>query len=271
MPENLLYFSYLPDTLETRLQGRAWKEIQKVFGQLDAVSTPTQTAASLLERFHFPQSVTPISNGVDRKRFRPDLNGQYLRKRYNIPEKPTLLYVGRLDKEKNIDLIINAFSLASQKVDAHLIIAGSGTLLGALKILSNERGIQEKITFTGFIADEDLPHLYCVADVFIVAGTAELQSIVTMEAMASGLPIIAANAVALPELVHDKKNGFLFKPGNIKEVAENMYTLLTDPNLRKNMSQESLNIIEKHDIQKTIHQFELFYQGAIQKKGSSAT
>jgi 1,2-diacylglycerol 3-alpha-glucosyltransferase len=107
--------------------------------------------------------------------------------------------------------------------------------------------------------------MYQAADVFVIAGVAELQSIVTMEAMASGLPILAVNAMALPELCHDGENGYLFEMENENALSEKVAILATDLVLRKTMSGKSLEIIQKHDIRKTIPQFEELYKKMIKK------
>jgi len=109
------------------------------------------------------------------------------------------------------------------------------------------------------LTDEDVPRLYRFADVFVIAGIAELQSIVTMEAMASGLPIIAADAMALPELVHHGENGFLFPVDDAQALAAAAVTILSDEPLRRQMAKRSLEIIKAHDINKVVEQYEMLY------------
>ena len=104
-----------------------------------------------------------------------------------------------------------------------------------------------------------------MADVAISPGNYELQSLSTMEAMATGLPIIAVRALALPELVHEGENGFLFEPGNSEQVTECLKKLISDDALREAMGRESLKIIQKHDIEKTLDTFEDVYKKAIIK------
>lgn len=83
-----------------------------------------------------------------------------------------------------------------------------------MKKLADKIGLYSRVTFTGFVPDDELPGLYALSHCFIIAGTAELQNIVTMEAMATGLPVIAVRAMALPELVQQGVNGCLFEPGD---------------------------------------------------------
>ena len=114
-----------------------------------------------------------------------------------------------------------------------------------------------------FLPVKDLPNIYGIADIFAMPSIAELQSLVTMEAMASGLPIIAANAVALPHLVHDNDNGFLFTPGNEKDMAQKLLVLLENKELRKKMGKQSLAIIKQHDIKNIVKEVESLYSKAI--------
>ena len=84
-----------------------------------------------------------------------------------------------------------------------------------------------------------------------------------MEAMATGLPVLAARAVALPELVHSGENGYLFEPGNVAELADRIIELFNDPALRRRMGAKSRGIIADHDINTTMERFEEFYRTAM--------
>jgi glycosyltransferase involved in cell wall biosynthesis len=228
-----------------------------------------QTGARLLQQIGFKKEVLPISCGIDRSRFCPSANGNGLRKKYSLPEgKKILLYVGRVDREKNIDLILRGLSRVVRTSNVHLVIAGRGAEENRLKRLERSLGLHERVTFAGFVPDADLPGFYAMADCFIIAGTAELQSIVTLEAMASGLPVIGVRAMALPELVHPGANGCLFYPGDESGVADCITAVFADASRRKEMSAGSLAIIERHDIEQTINQFESIYRSLVAKKNS---
>ena len=98
---------------------------------------------------------------------------------------------------------------------------------------------------------------------FAIASIAELQSIATMEAMASALPIVAANAVALPHLVHDGENGYLFEPGDVDELAREAHRRAHGRRReeRLRMQQASLDGVKMHDIDRTLDTFEALYRG----------
>jgi glycosyltransferase involved in cell wall biosynthesis len=266
MPDNLVHYLHLPDFGEKKLNEFSWHEFSQVYKRLDAVTTVTKTAANLIEKLGLEKDVIPISCGIDLEKFNPRNDGTYLKERYGIPEsRSVILYVGRLDREKRIELIMHALPQIIGSVDAHLALAGTGKLRAEFEHVAEEMGIRGRVTFTGFVPDQDLPNLYRMADLFVIAGIAELQSIVTMEAMASGLPVIAVNAVALPELVHDGENGYLFPDGDSQTLAERAITILSSPALRAKMGQKSLDIIQAHDIQVTLDKYESLYRQIIAK------
>lgn len=224
------------------------------------MTTPTKTAAALLAKAGLGKEVVPISCGIDLERFKPSNDGAYLRRRFGIPsDRPVLLYVGRLDKEKRIDLILRALPAIQRLNSVHLVLAGIGKEKRSLEELAHKLGMQKAVTFTGFVPDEDLQNIYRVGDLFVMASIAELQSIVTMEAMASGLPVVATDAMALPELVHDGENGYLFSDGNGQMFAEKVIAILSDQGMRAEMSRKSLEIIKDHDINRIVERFESIY------------
>jgi 1,2-diacylglycerol 3-alpha-glucosyltransferase len=263
MPENLTHYLGMPLQVEKMINKFAWKHFKHVFEQLGVVTTPTKTAAELLLPSGLKKEVYPISNGIDLAVFRPGLSATRLRNKFNISNKPTMLYVGRLDKEKNIDHVLRAFRcVINDGIDAQFVVAGKGVVAQQLKDLTTELGLNNHVTFTGFVSDDELPNLYHLANVFVIAGTAELQSLVTMEAMASGLPILAVNAVALPELVKDGENGYLFNHGDQERFVVVAKKILSDPVLAETMGKKSLQIVSAHDINSVLGQYELAYQRA---------
>jgi len=265
MPENLVHYLHLPKKLEKIVMDFAWGDFRKVFDPLSAVTTPTESAAHLVRKNGFSQEVHAISCGIDLTRFNPENKDESIRTKYNLPNKPLLLYVGRLDKEKNVDHILQAIKLIPKNVNFHFAIGGKGQEQVRLQKLAAKLDILDRVTFLGFVHDEDLPALYATSKCFTIACMVELQCIVVMEAMASGLPIIAVNALALPELVHDGENGFLFEPADYKTIAEKITLLFTDEKLRTQMGAKSLEIINPHGIKSTIGAFETIYTRVTQK------
>ena len=270
MPDNLVFYLHLPERIENKVAEWAWRDFSRVFDRADLITVPTPFAAKLAEENGLHRPIFPVSCGMDLSRFSPTNDGYAFKTRYGVPERPVFMYVGRLDAEKHVDELIKALPLVRKSVDARLVVVGDGHEHGNLVSLARGRGVERYVTFTGFVPDGDLPGAYAAADVFCNAGTAELQSIVTMEAMATGKPAVAANARALPLLVHDGENGRLFEPGDVEGLALRLTELLSDDGKRARMGQESLRIVARHDIGITLNAFEELYE-ALSMPGSGAT
>jgi glycosyltransferase involved in cell wall biosynthesis len=270
MPDNLVFYLHLPERIEKKVAEWAWRDFSRVFDRADLVTAPTPFAAKIAEENGLNRSILPISCGMNLSRFSPTNDGYAFKTRYGVPERPTFMYVGRLDAEKHVGELIKALPLVRKSVDAQLVVVGDGHEHGNLVSLAREQRVEGYVAFTGFVPDGELPGAYAAADVFCNAGTAELQSIVTMEAMATGKPVVAANARALPLLVHDGENGRLFEPGDVEALASRLSELLSDVGKRTKMGLESLRIVARHDIGITLNAFEQIYE-ALSMPGSGVT
>ena len=254
MPENLLEYTFvIPKFFEHRAVKLAWAAADRTFRRAAAVTTPTRKAADYLEANTSVHGVIPISCGIDAHNYVPNLE----------PRTDNLIvFLGRVVDEKQIDKLLRAFAKLDPALDARLEVVGGGDQEHKLKALAASLGITDRVAFTGYVDEAYLRHALTRATVFAMPSIAELQSISTMEAMASGLPIVAANAMALPHLVHDGENGFLFEPGNVDDLAEKLTTVLTMPEKQLlKFKKESLKIVESHDIQRTLDTFESIYRG----------
>lgn len=254
MPENLLdYTAILPPFLKSWAVGLAWAAADRSFSRAERATAPTQRAAEYLEKHTSVKNVLAISCGLDTHKYTPNLatDGENL-----------IMFLGRMASEKQIDKLLRAFARLDPALDARLELVGGGDQEAHLKHLANQLGVQGRVTFAGYVDDAYIHDALQRAKVFAMPSIAELQSISTMEAMASGLPIVAADAMALPHLVHDGENGFLFEPGNVEEFARKLTEVLTMPAERLlQFKQESLRIVQAHDIQRTLDTFESLYRG----------
>ena len=223
------------------------------------VTAPTMTALNLLYEHGLRTPARAISNGIDLKKFSPGQPDEQLRLRFKLPQdRPLILSVNRLSQEKRIDVLIDAAAKLTQH--AHVAIASTGPAEADLRAQVERLNLNDKVTFLGFIDDAELAPLYHLADIFAIPSQAELQSLTTMEAMACGLPVVAADAYALPELVRHQENGFLFQRGNSDEMASYLDTLVGDAALRKQMGAKSLEIIAKHDRTLVLDEWETLYR-----------
>ncbi|MBX3099996.1 MAG: glycosyltransferase [Salinibacterium sp.] len=254
MPENLLeYTLIIPPFLEKWAVKLAWAAADRSFRRAERVTTPTQKAADYLEANTSVDHVLAISCGIDAHNYTPNLK----------PRTDNLIvFLGRMVEEKQIDKLVRAFAKLDPSLEAKLEIVGGGDQESKLKALAASLGVAANVKFTGYVDEAYLRNALTRATVFAMPSIAELQSISTMEAMASGLPVVAANAMALPHLVHDGENGFLFEPGNVDEFADRLTRILTMPEKELlKFKKASLRLIEAHDIQRTLDTFESLYRG----------
>ena len=253
MPENIIDHTRLPHFARKWAIRAAWKDASSTFGFCDAVTSPSRKAADFLETETHLEHVHAISCGIDAALYTPNFERR---------SQNRVIFVGRVSGEKHLEVLMKAIALIAPALDVQLEIVGGGDQMNQLKQLTRELGIDTRVTFTGYVTDGQLRAALTRSTVFAMPSIAELQSIATMEAMASGLPIVAANAMALPHLVHDGENGFLFEPGNAKDLADKLSRVLRLPDAElRAMKEASLRYIGAHDIQRTLSIFEQLYRG----------
>jgi glycosyltransferase involved in cell wall biosynthesis len=273
MPENFFMTVRKLSFLYRPLKRLGWAFIAHFYNRCAAAISPSNTAIGLLKANGLRVPGYPMSNGVDLSRFRPGLDGSYLRRIYRIPEGgAVVLYAGRLGGEKSLDVLIRAFAMLPRATKATLVFSGTGPDAATLKALADSVGISSRMRFVGFVPDRDFPSLYGMADIFAISSTAELQSIVTLEAMGCGLPVVAADSNALPELCHHGENGFLFPPFMPGRMASCLGKLLSSPALRARMGAASRRIVRPHDYGQVIGRFEALYREVIEsfrKRGTA--
>jgi 1,2-diacylglycerol 3-alpha-glucosyltransferase len=239
-----------------------WAYLIYFYNLVTWATVPTQTGADMYQQNGLTTPMTPISNGVNTSLFKPGNNGQSLREKINLPKKPVVLYTGRINQEKNLDVLVKSIPLVLKDVDAHFLFCGSGGYKPQIIELTENLGIQNNTTFIDFLSWVDYPNIYSLADVFIMPAEAELQSIVTMEAVASGLPVIGVNKGAVPELI-SSNNGLLFEPKNSDQLAENIVTILSDKKLRTSMQKNSQKLIKQHSLDYVGSQYEQVYENVL--------
>jgi glycosyltransferase involved in cell wall biosynthesis len=266
LPENIIPFLMKYPRLFDLAGNVLWKIMLGVYNHVDAATTPSHAAAEILRQQDIEFPVYPISNGVDTKRFTFDLkvdrNG--IRQKYGLaPDKTIFLYVGRLDGEKRVDILLEAAAKLSH--DFQIVIVGNGLQAQALQNQARNLGLEEHVIFPGYVPAEDLPALYLSTDIFVMPSPAELQSIATLEAISCGKPVLLANARALPELVTHGVNGYLFKANNADDAAYWMNKLLENPEQWTKMGQASIQKSRSHSLNNTIEAYEDFYRMAIEK------
>lgn len=239
----------------------------------DFVTMPTKQAIySLLEGRDFKVPVAAVSNGVDLSAFKPGEAAEALYQKYNVKKDvPVVLYVGRVDPEKNVAAVLTAFRETLKTVPkAVFLVVGDGIDLPQLKKEAEDQGILDSVRFLGRVTGAELHEIYRMGTVFATASEIETQGIVLIEAAATGLPLVAVKAGAVSEICVDGVNGFLCQPGNISEMAEALTKILTEPKLQKEFSKKSIELAHEHDFERTLDKFINIYRRVISKQKNKA-
>lgn len=204
------------------------------------ISTVSQTNIKDLNQYRFKQHrITIIGNGVDEKVFYPDKKFKH-KNRY-------ILYTGRLEERKGLfDLIKCAEYVLKKHPNIKFILTGKGSLRNILEKKVKKMGLEKKILFFGYVTFEKLLQLYRNAYIHIIPSHYEGLPNVLLEAMSSGLPVVATNVGGNPDVIFSGVNGFLVSPQDPLEMAKIVIKLLDDTKLRNKIGKEARKTIEKH-------------------------
>lgn len=197
-------------------------------------------------------NVKIIPPGVDLKVFNKRNNDEDWRKKYGDNPK-IILGVGRLIRWKGFEYLIKALPLVLRKFpDSKVIIIGSGPEEETLKMLVKKLKIEKKVFFIGHVSTSELSSAYASADVFvspsITYSTGEREGLgnVILEALASGVPVIASRSGGIVDLIDGRSTGLLFEEKNIKNIAKKISFLLSNKMERDNFSKNGLNFVKKN-------------------------
>ncbi len=263
MPENLMDNLKLLAPVARPINYMLREYGRRFHSKSDCVTMPTQSAIDMFN-VEMPNPMIAVSNGIDLSRFQPGTADESLYKKFHLPmDRPIISYIGRLDAEKHLSVLLKAFAHIHKQTNAHLLIVGDGTDAEHLHHLARELSIISHVSFTGRVTDEEITALHRVGSVYCMPSPAELQSIATLEAMASGQPIVAVDAGALRELCQDGRNGYLCDQDDDVMIGEKLQSILVSKRLQQAMAKESRAIALTHDIQHTLDQFEAIYQDVL--------
>jgi phosphatidylinositol alpha 1,6-mannosyltransferase len=264
MPENIVGHIPLVRRWPQGVTDWVWRDLAKVFKHADLVTAPTPRAVELLRSAAGIDTARAISCGVDADRYRTATENS------PIGGVPTVLFVGRIEHEKRVDELLRAYAAVPAGIASRLEIVGAGGQEGNLAKLSQQLGLGGRVVFRGQVSDAQLLDSYARSSVFCMPGTAELQSLATLEAMAAGMPIIAADAMALPHLVIPRHNGYLYTPGDTTALTRHLTELLTDPAQRRRMGHLSRTMVADHSLNATLDSFEQCCQSVL-PRGAAVT
>ncbi|MGE3062206.1 MAG: glycosyltransferase family 4 protein [bacterium] len=236
--------------------------LTKFFQRIDGViAVSTEAKRSVFK--YFPSDYEVIPNGVDTKRFsneNPKLE-KYIDGRINI------LFVGRQDPRKGIKYLYKAMDyLIEQVPDIRLIVVGRGFLKSYYGLSISDKA-KKHVVFENYVDWALLPSYYSTANVFVSPAIGgESFGIVLIEAMASGVPVLASNIRGYRQVVDHKKNGYLVKPKDPKAIADGILEILYNPELRKSLVENGLKTAKMYDWNKVARDVLSFYFKTIEKK-----
>jgi glycosyltransferase involved in cell wall biosynthesis len=192
------------------------------------------------------ERIDAVPNGVDEK-FVPAPADAALKGRYGLGEGPVALFLGGLKPRKNLTFLLHAWrEVATARPAATLVIAGDGPLRGELGRQAEAMGLGPRVVFTGRVPERDKVAHYNLADVFLFPSTLEGFGFAAAEAMSCGLPVVASDEGALPELVVDGRGGFACPGGDRAAFVEATLRLLDQPELRRLFGDFNRERVDRH-------------------------
>ena len=236
------------------------RAVTRFYNHCALVSGPSHSVIDEMRAFGLRRPSEVISNPVDTEQFRPlpDARRSALKQAYGFSQS-TIVYAGRLADEKRIDVLIRALPLIAEQVpDVMLVLAAHDSARQRLAQLADDLGVGERVRFPGTLDKAALAKVFQASDVFAIASTSETQSMVLMQAMSAGLPVVGANWRALPEYI-DAESGFLAQPGDPEDFARGLTRLLLSPTLRKHMGEHAIRKTQLFSIAAVTHRWEEIY------------
>jgi glycosyltransferase involved in cell wall biosynthesis len=246
-------------TGDANIEDIAWKYILWYYSQMDMIYAPSQsTRDELIEKGIKPEKIRVYPRGINIEEFNPSHRSRRLETWLNLRDGITLLYVGRVSKEKNIHLLGRAFEkLARKRSDLHLIIVGDGPYLKAMQQAMKELPCY----FTGYVKGNRLSEIYAGADLFLFPSTTDTFGNVVLEAQASGLPVIVTDKGGPCENMIEGQTG-LVVPGNDSEALYAAMKYLVDhPDRMHRMGTAARQYMEQRSFEAAFLQtWEMYHQ-----------
>lgn len=256
LPIHGTYHTQIPQyahqlTGDTGMEDMAWRYTIWYYNQMDLVYAPSRaTADELAERGLPREKIVVYPRGVDTELFHPAKRNGYL-KRHGLEKGLTLLYVGRISKEKNLHLLAEAFLTLRPKIPSlNLVVVGDGPYRPRMQTLLAGSGA----VFTGILEGEDLAACYASSDIFVFPSATDTFGNVVLEAQASGLPVIVTDVGGPRENMQPGATGLVVSAGSAEELTRAVERLALDPQTRAAMAAEGRRIMEPRSFEKAFDQ-----------------
>jgi 1,2-diacylglycerol 3-alpha-glucosyltransferase len=250
---------YYPFNLREDLLIRlSWRYLRSLLSRSDGVIAPSRsTIEELKEKCPTMRYTNVVAPGIDPNRFNPSVDGTSIREKHGLGDATVLLHVGRVSKEKNLELIFDSLPrIKKKKPDVKLLVVGSGPAEQYYEALARQKGVGDDVVFTGFVHDDLLPKYYACADAFVIASPFETLGIVMIEALATGIPVAGLNHRVIPEVIDHGQNGYLFSNDPEDCARHTVLALDCDDIMRKNALETAKRFDNKECGKKLIEVYE---------------
>ncbi len=262
------FHAKLPETLMTRTMAKVitpyTKPLLKHIHEFTAVSD----AAAEYLRSLATVEVDIIPNGINLSDFHPlSATAQLKAKKH----APTILYVGRLEKRKGVSYLLTAFQLLRERQpDVQLLLAGDGVDREKLELQVTDLGLEDSVTFLGYVSEAKKIELLQTADLFCAPALyGESFGIVLVEAMASGLVTVAGNNPGYESVMEGLGKLSLIDPKDSAAFAHRLQLLLNEPDLRVLWKKWAKDTVKKYDYSKVVAQYETAYIAAVARRAET--
>lgn len=224
-----------------------WKYILWFYSQMDVIFAPSQsTAAELIASGIEPKKIKVYPRGVDLERFHPGKRNGFLESRFGLEAGIKLLYVGRVSKEKNLEMLGRVFRVISRNCESlHLVVVGDGPYLKEMQ----QELAGSPVTFTGYLEGEDLAAIYASCDLFVFPSTTDTFGNVVLEAQASGIPVIVSHTGGPKENIIPDKTGLIIPGDNEEGLARAIVDLASHPERLQLMGQAARAYVESRSFE----------------------
>lgn len=263
------YFPFPLETIQEFLKNAIHKWMSDFMQKCQHIIIPSESMRDILVKdYGLKDRYTVIPTGTNLDPFQ-QADGKALRQEQGWQDETVLISVGRLAPEKNWDTLLQAFAqVYRESPELRLVLIGDGPAKDSLQLLASELGIAERVTFTGALPFEEVPRYLKAADAFSFASITETQGLVTIEAMAAGLPVVAVDGSGTRDIVEHGKQGFLVE-NDPNALAKGIKKLLSDPGRIKRFSNNALKKAKTFDVDQLGKQMIGVYERAIQDKKES--
>lgn len=258
--------AYVPFS-QAFVRGIIVEGLAKYMNQCQHIVTPSDSIRQNLAEFAglTDREVTTIPTGIDLEPYQK-ADGQRIRRKYNWNQQKVLVSVGRLAEEKNVQTLISAAAqVIKEDNSVRLLLVGDGPQRNDLEKYAKKLGVAEQIKFTGRIPFDAVPAHLKAADIFCFASITETQGLVTMEAMAAGLPVVAVNASGTSDAVVDGQEGLLTKD-DPTDLGQALKRVLNDEALLARLKANAVKKAEAFDMMVQAKKMVAVYEQAIEDK-----